>query len=215
MRSATRAISLIIAILVALTLAAPVAAGNKWAVTSKQAGTNAFAFTQACIENADGTTTCDGQSIDVFEGTIRQTGQPTFNGQQVCYSEHHVTFNPITGQTIESRALSGCTLNARTLTIRKLNSITLAPTVVELTEMVCDATTCTESAAGSITIHGTWTGVGPTMSQRGKFRFDDGTCIQVSADQSNSRLATFVGSIDAPEGRIAKGSFTFKTSCPM
>ncbi len=81
--------------------------------------------------------------------------------------------------------------------------------------MVCDPSGCTESDGGSITVNGTWTGVGPTISQRGRFRLDDGTCIQVNADKSKSRQATFEGSIDTLDARLGRGSFTFKTTCPL
>jgi hypothetical protein len=213
MRSRSRSVSLVIAILAAFAMAAPVAAASQWE-TFKQAGTNAFAFTDTCSDNTDGTVTCTGQSIDVFEGRISQPGEPTFSGEQVCYSEQSFTFDPASGEPIESRGRFGCTLDAGTVAIRKLDSVVLSPTDIELFESVCDATECTDGPGGSITIHGTWTGVGPTMTQRGKFQFDDGTCMQVSADRSTSRAATFVGSIDAHDARIGKGSFTFKTNCP-
>jgi hypothetical protein len=214
MRSGFRAASLVMAIVAVFTLAAPVAAASKW-TTFKQAGTNAFAFNEACVDNPDGTVTCDGQSIDVFEGRILEPGQPTFRGEQVCYSEHHDTFDPGTGESIESSSSFGCTRGSTALTSRRLTSITLAPTVIELTEVVCDPTGCTESEGGSITVHGTWTGVGPTIRQSGRFRFDDGTCIQVNADKSKSRQATFEGSIDTLDARLGRGSFTFKTTCPL
>jgi hypothetical protein len=214
MRSGFRAASLVMAIVAVFTLAAPVAAASKW-TTFKQAGTNAFAFNEACVDNPDGTVTCDGQSIDVFEGRILEPGQPTFRGEQVCYSEHHDTLHPGTGASIESSSSFGCTRGSNSLTSRRLASITLAPTVIELTEVVCDPTGCMESEGGSITVHGTWTGVGPTIRQSGRFRFDDGTCIQVNADKSKSRQATFEGSIDTLDARLGRGSFTFKTTCPL
>jgi hypothetical protein len=214
MRSRSRSIGLVLAILAAFTVAAPVAAANQW-VTFKQSGTTAFAFTDSCSDNPDGTVTCSGESIEVFDGTIKEPDQPTFSGERVCYSEHTFTYDPTSGETIESSGRFGCAPDADTVRIRKLNSITLAPTVIELTESVCGPTECTESPGGSVTVDGTWTGVGPTMSQSGKFRFDDGTCIQVHADESKFRVATFVGAFDALEARISKGSSTFKTTCPF
>jgi hypothetical protein len=133
----------------------------------------------------------------------------------VCYHEQSVTYNPGTGQVIDSHGRSGCALHGSTLNVRKLNSITLRPTVIELTAFDCDAAECTESPGGSITVSGRWTGVGPTMSQRSKSRFDDGSCIQVSADESTFRDATFVGSFEALGAQISKGSSTFKTNCPF
>jgi hypothetical protein len=214
MRSTFRAASLVIAIVAVFTLAAPVAAASQW-TTFRQTGINAFAFNDACVDNPDGTVTCEGQSIDVFEGRILETGQPTFRGEQVCYNEHREIFDPGTGETVDSSFSFGCTREANTLTSRRLTSVTLAPTVIELTEVVCDPSGCTESDGGSITVHGTWTGAGPTISQRGRFRLDDGTCIQVNADKSKSRQATFEGSIDTVDARLGRGSFTFRTTCPL
>ncbi len=213
MRSGFRAASLIVAIVAVFTLAAPVAAANEWTVF-KQAGTSAFASNDTCDDNGDGTATCDGRSIHVFEGMLSEPGQPTFRGEQVCYNDYHDTFDTTTGASIESSFVFGCARNADTLTIRKLTSISLDPTVIEVIEATCDETGCTQSE-GSISVHGTWTGTGPTLSQKGRFRFDDGTCIQVNADKSTSRQAAFTGSIDAADARLGQGSFTFKTTCPL
>lgn len=205
--------SIVVAALAMLALATPVAAASGW-TTFKQAGTSAYAFTaDACVENGDGTVTCDGTSIDVFEGSVRQTGEPTRNGEHACYSEHSVTYHPGTGEVIGSHSLFGCALDAGTLSTDNLTSVTLTPTVIDLTEVTCGPTECTESAAGSTTVYGTWTGVGAVTSQKGKFRFDDGTCMQVHADRGSSRQATFDGSIDAANARVGTGSFTFRTSC--
>jgi len=211
MRSRYKPASVVLAVLAALLMAAPVAAADPWQ-TFKQSGTSAFAFDQACTENPNRTVTCEGESIDVFEGTTRQSGQPTTSGERVCYSQFTDTFNPRTGEG-ESSGVFGCALDAGTLTIDNLTSITLAPTVIELTAIDCDSTGCTESPGGTITVQGTWTGVGPTTSQKGRFTFDDGTCIQVSADRATSRQATFDGSIAATQAMMSMGTFTFRTSC--
>ena len=213
MRSRFKPASLVLAVLAALLMAAPVAAADPWQ-TFKQSGTNAFAFDQACTENPNRTVTCEGESLDVFEGTIRQSGQPTTSGERVCYSQFTDTFNPRTGEG-ESSGVFGCALDAGTLTIDNLTSITLAPTLIELTALDCDPTGCTESPGGTITVQGTWTGVGPIVSQKSRFTFDDGTCIQVNADRGTSRQATFSGSIAATQAMMGDGTFTFRTSCPF
>jgi len=211
MRSRFKPASVVLAILAALLIAAPVAAASPW-VTFKQSGTSAFAFNGECTENADGTVTCESQSIDVFEGTVKQSGERTRSEERVCYSEFTDTFDPQTGEG-ESSGVFGCTFDAGTLTIDNLTSITLAPTVIELTALECDSSGCTESPAGSITVHGTWTGVGPTVTQKSRFTFDDGTCIQVNADRGSFRQATFEGSIEATQAMMGEGTFTFRTSC--
>ena len=211
MRTRFKPASVVLAVLAALLITAPVAAADPW-LTFKQSGTSAFAFDQVCTENPNRTVTCEGESIDVFDGTTRQTGQPTASGDRVCYSQFTDTFNPRTGEG-ESSGVFGCALDAGTLTIDNLTSITLAPTVIELTALECDSTGCTESPGGTITVYGTWTGVGPIVSQKGRFTFDDGTCIQVNADRGTNRQATFDGSIAATQAMMAEGTFTFRTSC--
>lgn len=214
MRSRFRPISLILAIVAAFTLVAPVAAANPWVIT-KQAGSNAIAFADSCSDNPDGTVTCTSQSLEAFRGQESHTGQPTFDGDRVCYSDHTVTFDPATGQPIDSSSRFGCVVDPGTLTIRKLNSVTLRPTVIPLTEMSCEGDECTEETAGTISVRGRWTGEGPTGSQRGNFRFDDGTCVQVHSDASKFRTAAFVGTFEALDSRISKGSSTFKTNCAI
>ena len=212
MRPRFRPAGVIIAILAAILLAAPAAAASPW-VTFKQSGTSAVASTGTCTENADGTMTCQSQHIDAFEGTIRQSGEPTRRGDQVCYSESTDTFDPITGELIESHSLFGCAVDTGTVTINNLTSITLASTDIELTAFDCDPTSCTESPGGSTTVQGTWTGIGPITSQKGHFSYDDGTCVQVNADRGSFRQASFDGSIDALDASIGQGSFTFRTTC--
>lgn len=58
-----------------------------------------------------------------------------------------------------------------------------------------------------------WTGTGPIFSHKGKSRFDDGTCVQVNADKTRSREASFDGSIEAQWATIGDGSFTFRSNC--
>lgn len=213
MRTGFRVATAIAALIASFILAAPAAATDTWD-TYRQSGTNAFAFSEACTEDPVGSMTCEGRYIDVFEGTIKQSGQPTRKGEQVCYSESSSTFDPDTGEGT-FHGLFGCTLDAGSLTVDDLTSVTLAPTVIELTAIDCDAENCTESPGGSRTVDGTWIGVGPTLSQKGKFRSGDGDCMQVNADKGRFRQASFEGSIGVTDGMIGEGSFTFRTDCPF
>ncbi len=211
MRLRIRLASAIVAILAAFTFAAPVGAASPW-IVFKEAGTSAFAFNGECTDDANGITTCHSQSIDIFKGTSKHTGDPTFKGQRVCYNES--TDVSDRKGLLESHASFGCVLGGKTLTIKNLSSITLRPTAIDLTRVDCDPSTCTESPGGTKTVEGTWTAFGPVIRQSSKFKFDDGTCRQSQADKSRSRQATFVGTISAVDARIAKGSFRFKTNCP-
>jgi hypothetical protein len=204
--------AILLAIVAALLLAAPVAAASPWASFS-QSGTSAMADTFDCMQNADGTETCSGESLFVFEGTMKASGERPTKGEQVCYSQYTDTFDPETGEPIDSESLFGCSLDAGTLTINDLDSIVLAPTVIELMTIECDEFECTETPAGSTTVHGTWTGIGPVMSQKGRFTWDDGMCVQVQADKGSFREASFSGSFDAQFAQISSGRSSFRTTC--
>ena len=180
MRPRFRLASAIVALMAAIFVTAPVAATSPW-LTFKQVGTSAFASNEECVNNADGSVTCVGQSVSVFDGKSSELSR---KGEQVCYSDSSNTFDPNTGETIEVHALSGCTFDAGTLTIDGLTSITLAPTVIELMAFECDASGCTESPDGSTIVEGTWTGVGPIFSEKSRSKFGDGSCIQVVADKA-------------------------------
>lgn len=213
MRQRFRIASVLVALATALLVAAPVAAADQWTLV-RESGVRAFAANGECTELLDGTLSCENQFIDVFKGTVRETGQPTFRGERVCYFQSTETYAP-DGSFVGSHGVTGCALLAGTLKIKKLASITLAPTVIELRELDCDAIECNDSDGGTVTVSGTWTGTGPIIRQSGRFKFNDGTCQQVHADQSRSREATFVGSLEATAAGISQGSMTFKTTCPF
>ena len=210
MRYHFRLASAIVA-LVAVLVAAPAASASSW-VTYRQSGTNAFAFEESCTDNPDGTVSCESRSIDVFKGTTKEKGEPSRHGEQVCYSESRETFDPNTGEG-EFVGSFGCTVGSRALTIDKLRSLKLAETVIDLTTVECDDSGCTESPGGTTTVYGTWTGVGPSLSQRDRFWFDDGSCVQVNAGKGQFREASFEGSIAATESMLGAGTFRFRTNC--
>jgi hypothetical protein len=172
-----------------------------------------MADTTDCTENSDGTVTCSGESLYVFEGTMKASGARPTQGEQVCYSRYTDTFDPDTGELIDSDNVSGCALDAGTVTTNDLDSIVLAPTIIELMTFECDEFGCTETPAGSTTVYGTWTGVGPVISQKGRFTWDDGMCIQVQADKGSYRDASFSGSFDAQFAQVSSGRSSFRTTC--
>src|SRR5919112_941748 len=110
MRTRFTTSSVILAVLVTFALVAPVAAAGRW-TTFKQSGTQASAFRSDCVDNGDGTGTCESVSLDVFSGTSRQSGEPTVTGDQVCYGETTETFELDSGQPVEMRSLFGCSLH--------------------------------------------------------------------------------------------------------
>jgi hypothetical protein len=201
----------LVAVLAAVLMATPVAASSPWS-TFKQVGTQAFAGNGVCTDRRR-TTTCSGENLSVFVGQIRESGFPTRKGEQTCYERYSQTFSRPTFEIIEQHGVFGCTFNAGTLAINDLTSATLAPTVINLTAYQCDASTCTETPAGSITMRGTWAGVGPVSTQKSHSKFGDGSCMQVNVDNGSFRQASFEGTVAAPDAQMAQGSFTFRTNC--
>jgi hypothetical protein len=201
----------IVAVMAVMLVAAPVAAATQW-TTYRQVGTQAFAGNGVCTDRRR-TTTCSGENLSVFVGQIRQSGFPTRKGEQTCYERYSQTFTRATFETIEAHGMFGCTFNAGTLTINDLTSATLTPTVINLTAYQCDASTCTETPAGSITMRGTWAGVGPVVTVKSHSKFGDGSCMQVNVDNGSFRQASFEGTVAAPDAQMGQGSFTFRTNC--
>lgn len=83
----------------------------------------------------------------------------------------------------------------------------LAPTVIELMTIECDEFGCTEAPAGSTTVYGTWSGVGPVTSQKARFTWDDGMCVQVQAEKGTFREASFTGPFDAQFAQMSSGRY--------
>ena len=220
MRSHRRLGAVVAALATVILMAGP-ASATQWQVVMKESGTSAFALSEStCIDNVDGTTTCSSTSLDVFVGKSKELGVSTLHAQRVCYSQFSETFDTTTHETISATGVFGCDFDAGTLSINDLTSITLAPTEISLTHSDCDANSCTDTPDGTVVVAGTWTGVGPTTSQKGKFRLDDGTCVQADAQRGNFREASFSGTVDGASftptfAQIGQGTFTFRTSCEL
>jgi len=212
-----RRLGAVVAALAAVILMAGPALAAQPQSVFKASGTSAFADDSSCTENEDGSTTCAGTLLDVFAGKSKELGTSTMFSERICYNQFSDTFDP-TGESIESTGVFGCALDTGTLTIDNLTSITLAETEVSLVEFVCDNDGCTESPDGTVVVEGTFTGVGPISSQKGKFRFDDGTCFFADAQKGISREASFSGTVNgdpfaAEFAFISQGKFSFRTTC--
>ena len=213
-----RRLGAVVAALAAVILMAGPALAAQPQFVFKESGTSAFAGTDSCTDNEDGSTTCTGTFLDVFAGKSKELGTSTMRSERVCYSQFSDTFDPATGEFIESTQLFGCAFDTGTLTIDNLTSITLAETEVSLVEVVCDMESCTESPDGTVVVQGTWTGVGPIGSQKGKSRFDDGTCASAVMEKGIFREASFSGTVNgdpfaAEFASIGQGKFSFRTTC--
>ena len=211
----------IVAALVALIVMTGPVSAAPWQFVFRETGTSAYAEAGGtCTDNGDGTTTCDGTVIDVFEGRSKERGTSTIHYERACYSQLSGTFDIETGEPIELSGVVGCAFDSRTISIKNLRSITLAATEIELVAIHCDADSCTEDAAGSIVVRGKFTGEGPVGRDRSKFRLDDGTCILADSSQGRFRGASFSGAVDgvpltSAVGAMGAGTFRLRLSCAL
>src|SRR5215213_2007264 len=133
--------AIVVAALVLLA-AVPVTAASPWS-TYGQSGTSAFVSSVECVEGPiEGQTTCEGRFLDVFKGTIRIPGESKLKTDQICYFTFTETLDAGSGEPIESRHLSGCAVDAGTVAVARLATVSLAPTTVELWGSECDAFDC-------------------------------------------------------------------------
>ena len=202
MRLRHRLVGALGAVLLVFVLAAPVAADT----TGGGNGTSASAVQDdGCTDNGDGTTTCSGTFLDAFKGTV--------SGDFVCYDDFTSTSDTDTGDTVSFHELSGCIENTGNVSVDNLTSVVLAPTDIALDAIDCDATDCTESDGGAISIAATWTGFGKTSKSSSRFHFKDPICVEVDKSKSTSRNATFDGPFDASFASISVGTETFRIRC--
>jgi hypothetical protein len=220
MASRRRLLPVVAALTALIVLAGPVSAAP-WQFVFREAGTSAFAETDStCVDNGDGTATCGGTVIDVFDGKSKERGTSTVHSERACYSRFSETFDVTTGEIIEFAGVFGCAFDPGTIAIKKLTTITLAATEIALIEIRCDVDSCTEDSAGTVVVEGTFSGVGPIGRDKSKFRLDDGTCVEADASRGRFREASFSGSVDGDPftpafAAMGAGTFMFRTSCGL
>jgi len=211
----------IVAALVALIVTTGPVSAAPWQFVLREAGTSAYAEADGtCTDNGDGTTTCGGTVIDVFEGRSKERGTSTVHSERACYSQLAGTFDTETGEPIDISGVVGCAFDSGTISIKNLRSITLAATEIELIEVHCDVDSCTEDVGGSIVVQGKFTGEGPIGRDRSKFRLDDGTCILADSSQGRFRGASFTGRVDGVPltsaiAAMGAGMFRLRISCQL
>ena len=211
----------IVAALAALIVMTGPVSAAPWQFTFREQGTSAFAEGDTnCTDNGDGTATCAGSIIDVFEGRSKERGSSTVHSERACYSQFSGTFDAETGEPIELSGVVGCAFDSGTISVRSLRSITLAATEIELIAVECGPDSCTEDFGGSVVVRGKFTAVGPIGRDRSKFRLDDGICILADSTQGRYRGASFSGSVDGVPfasaiAAMGAGAFRLRVSCAL
>ena len=191
--------------------------------TFSQNGRTADAWGGDCRSNGDGTSTCEGHGVSAFVGKMSDSFTGVVHANQACAFIETYTIDDATGEPVaEPTFESGCDVDLPSGAInasKKLASVALAPTTLTVYAYVCGETSCDIVSERDVTIEGTWTGFGPTVSSKGRSSYDDGTCRYDEHNRQSVREATFAGSIDgspvAGDGyaTIADGKSTFRSRC--
>jgi hypothetical protein len=190
--------------------------------TFTQNGKSADTYAGDCDSNGDGTSTCWDAGLSVFAGKMSDSLSGVTHSNQVCAFVDSYTYDETTGDYVGDPTYeSGCKVDlpSGTLTFgRNLSSATLATTTIAIQQYVCDEYSCEPGASRDVTIGGTWTGVGPTFSQKYRSASDDGTCRFNESGKGSSREASFSGtiagrSLEDVYGSISDGKFTYRSRC--
>ena len=219
MSSHRRLLAVAVALGAVILLTSPTLAA-KWDFTGSQSGVSGSAQSEfVCIDNGDGTETCSSSAIFVFVGRSKSTGTPMEHVEDVCYGDFSDTFVTDTGEPVEFTSRFGCVDAGDAITVDDLSTISLEPTEIPLTEVVCDLESCSDEVpGGTVVVEGEWTGFGPITKQKSRFHFDDGICISMDSQRGTFRQADFTGTVNsepfvAEFAEISDSTFTFRSGC--
>jgi hypothetical protein len=174
-----------------------------------QNGKSAEASEGTCVSNGDDTQTCTYDGISVFAGKFSDSVSGVTHANQVCAFHETYTFSEDNGDYVaEPVSEYGCAVDlpAGVLVFgSKLTTVTLHQTTLSLQQYVCDEYTCEPGSSRDVTVAGTWTGVGPTVSGKYRSSSDDGICRYADSGSGSSREATFAGHV----GDVTLGADAF------
>ena len=182
-------------------------------------GSNASLFTGECVSNQNRTTTCHETNLFAFVGMDHdKLGRVIQKRNEACLSIDAYTYNTRTGAFISGSSEFGCAegLSSSALQISKLTSAVLGATIT-VTAYDCTQDPCVPISSRDVGVNVSWTGTGPITTQKSRFVYDDGVCLQVSADKSSYRSATVAGTIDGAsianaDANLGDGRFTFRST---
>lgn len=188
-----------------------------------QNGKSADVGAGTCVSNGDDTETCTNVGISVFAGRMSDSISGVTHANQVCASHETFTYSEATGEYLGEPVFEyGCQVDlpAGILSFgRKLSTVTLRATTVSIQQQVCGEFECVPGASRTVTVAGTWTGVGPIAFGKWRFDGDDGTCRYAESGKGYNREATFAGSLDGESfgadtvGYLTDGKSSFRSRC--
>lgn len=188
-----------------------------------QNGKSAEASTGTCVSNGDDTQTCTYDGISVFAGKFSDNVSGVTHGNQVCAFHETYTFSEDKGEYVgEPVSEYGCAVDlpAGVLVFgSKLTTVTLHQTTLSLQQYVCDEYTCEPGSSRNVTVAGTWTGFGPTLSGKYRSSGEDGICRYADSGSGSNREATFAGHVGDVTfgadafGYLNDGKSTYRSRC--
>ena len=190
--------------------------------TYSQNGSSAEAYSSACTVDGD-ITSCSDQQIYAFVGKMTDSVTGVAHTSQLCVSLSVYSYSETTGEYVGTPTYEqGCRTDLPVGAIRidsKLNTATLAPTIVSVEDILCEKFGCESGGTRDVVAVATWTGFGPLQASKYRSSYGDGTCRSHEASKGSSRSADVVGSLDGHDltgdlyGSLFSGKYTFRSSC--
>lgn len=223
MRSVLRRVLLRVApacifVLIATSIAAPTVGARSDAFVFNQVGSSIVQGTDpVCTPAIGGGQVCSSMFMFLFEGRWRAQNAPNPDypdgvhiGDRVCVEFDTETFDS-SGASVDFVVEFGCPQDTGNLSFDGLQSATLLPTIIELENF-------STGAMRTVTIAGTWTGIGAETRTKAKSKTREPGCITVSSENTRSREATFAGTLNGAPMTVDYASLTngrtaFKTTC--
>ena len=192
--------------------------------TFTQNGTSAYASTNDCESNGDGTTTCRETGVSIFDGKMSNDVSGVTHSRQVCVFLGTSTRVDETGELVDELGYeAGCLDPAPSKSLvfgRNLASAELASTVVSIQRFVCQdkGSECVPGPTRDVSVSGSWTGVGAIFTGRDRAVGDDGVCRYAQSESGSNRAATFTGAIDGQDlvddfASLQVGKVKFRSRC--
>lgn len=177
---------------------------DKWTFAS------AMTFTQQCVERSDGTRECTNTTVAALQ---------TDTGPQVCVNVGVFEVGP-DGVIRFTKTKTGCDAVADgglVIDVKRLESASLAETIVTLEELSCDASGCVVVSTEDVVVSGTWAGVGDAFEHKANTKTEFGDCRihwhSEGAMREADSSVTIDGATFAARGHLSTSEAKSKVIC--
>jgi hypothetical protein len=190
--------------------------------SAADAATPTFCHTNPTLPN--NSMSCTRGTFGIFEGKRQDSQNGVSHVRLVCVSWSEVTFdddtpvNEKTGEVFGWETNGGCNMTADTSFGDRLTSAALPPTTVIINRFGCDETGCYIRSSFPIVVGGAWTATGTVVPAKYHTVDMGGGCRFTSTANAESRVATFVGTVDGhavtdTRASISDGMGSFSQNC--